>query len=173
MSKATYTAAFESFAGSDCLFIADLNQGGMSVTNDIENIVENECNKAGKIADDLLIVYCDSEGIWDGWDNKTEVFVPLNCANQYHAIRRWKKQLQEVTNFNTINTNKMNGDKTTDQVLDVPSTTIPATSMMDEVVGKKEGTTDNMGAAPIEESDDDDEPSEEGEEEDEEDDFGY
>jgi hypothetical protein len=75
------------------ILIIDLNKGGLSVTNGIEEVVtqivakEEEKNiKAGFAGDkakfnpsDYVILYCDSAGRWDGWDDATQTFFSLGC----------------------------------------------------------------------------------------------
>lgn len=95
MSITNYKHEITDFAGRRCLIIEDLNQGGRSLTNSIEEVVTEICVFAKEDPCDLMIVYKDSEGVWDGWDHRNKEFVALTCENQWHAIRRYiKKQLQ-------------------------------------------------------------------------------
>lgn len=48
------------------LSIEDLNLGKMSVTNNMENVLTEIRSKIGDKILDAKIVYCDSEGEWDG-----------------------------------------------------------------------------------------------------------
>lgn len=75
MTKANYTFEIEKFLSYNFISIVDLDQGGMSVTNDIENVVNEICQEAEINKGDYLIIYQDSEGIWDGWDGS---FIPLS-----------------------------------------------------------------------------------------------
>ena len=60
------------------MLIRDLNQGGMSVTNGIEHVVEQIAEWKHINPNDYVILYRDSEGMWDGWDNKNQKFFLLN-----------------------------------------------------------------------------------------------
>lgn len=57
------------------IMIEDLDKGGMSVTNNIENVVEIICRQEGLNPVDYHIIYRDSEGLWDGFDFATKQFV--------------------------------------------------------------------------------------------------
>lgn len=66
--------------------VTDLN-GGVSVTNDIENVVA-DLVKAGHDFKCKRLIYCDSEGHWDGVcvvENKFSRFVPLGRSNKEEA----------------------------------------------------------------------------------------
>lgn len=79
-SKSDFTYYFHIIREKRFLIIIDGNLGRMSVTNNIENIVA-WVFKANHIAkedqNDLYIIYCDSDGMWDGFNWKTQEFVPL------------------------------------------------------------------------------------------------
>lgn len=47
-----------------CIVIRDLNRGGKSVTNDIENVIASIAEQLGNISK-LRIIYQDSNGTWD------------------------------------------------------------------------------------------------------------
>ena len=59
------------------LSIVDLNRGRMSVTNCIEDVVEEICEAHDLVPEKMIIVYQDTEGIWDGWDHKRKRFIAL------------------------------------------------------------------------------------------------
>lgn len=70
------------------LSIEDLNLGRMSVTNCIEDIVD-EISKAWDLNPlNLTIVYKDSEGVWDGWDHMEQNFIFLNCDTAEEAFKK-------------------------------------------------------------------------------------
>lgn len=69
-----------------CLSIVDLNLGRTSVTNCIEDVVEEICKAEDVDPLKLYIVYKDSEGIWDGWDHKTKRFISLGGENDMNTI---------------------------------------------------------------------------------------
>ena len=57
--------------------IVDLDEGGMSVINDIENVVEFICTTKKIVATEYKWIYQDSDGIWDGWDPAVNTFIHL------------------------------------------------------------------------------------------------
>jgi hypothetical protein len=50
----------------DVLHIEDLNLGGKTVTNDIENVIDEIYRTIGEKIKDYKIIYRDSEEMWDG-----------------------------------------------------------------------------------------------------------
>jgi len=56
--------------------IIDLDEG-MSVTNDIENVVSAICKTKGINADEYKWIYKDSDGLWDGYNPITGTFIYL------------------------------------------------------------------------------------------------
>jgi hypothetical protein len=68
------------------LSIVDLNLGRVSVTNCIEDVVEEICEKENADPLNMYIVYKDTEGIWDGWDHRTKRFIPLGSKDNISAI---------------------------------------------------------------------------------------
>ena len=72
----------------DVLVIYDLNLGGMSVTNDMDNILEILKVKPGQ-----RIIYMDSEGIFDGVELKESravSFYPVRETNLQTALEKIK-----------------------------------------------------------------------------------
>lgn len=73
--------------------ITDHNRGGMSVTNDIENVLEEICSHhAGLKLTDCAVCYRDTDGRWDGWDTKTNDFISFKQgppANNNHDAREF------------------------------------------------------------------------------------
>lgn len=65
------------------LAIVDKNLGGMSVTNNIENVVDEIANVEQINPEDYQIVYRDSQGEWDGWNHKTQEFIFLSGDFNY------------------------------------------------------------------------------------------
>jgi hypothetical protein len=57
---------YEWETNGDLLQIVDLNLGGRSVTNDIDNVINEIYQKIGDELKKYKILYRDSEGIWDG-----------------------------------------------------------------------------------------------------------
>lgn len=75
--------------------IEDRDQGGMSVTNDIENVVAH----IGEVEEidprNFLIIYRDSQGVWDGWNPQKNDFVYLGQQDTKAAIDKYYKLLYE------------------------------------------------------------------------------
>lgn len=64
--------------GKTLLWITDLDFGGKSITNNIENIVLYLTTKLLLNPADCLVIYRDSDGIWDGWEPTLKHFISLN-----------------------------------------------------------------------------------------------
>jgi hypothetical protein len=75
--------------------IVDLNLGGTSVTNDIENVVEAICNKEKISPDDAAFIYMDNLKTWDGWNPKTGWHIALSTVDKKVAINKIVKFKQE------------------------------------------------------------------------------
>lgn len=93
----------------DVIIIEDLNAGGMSVTNDAENVVTEIFENSGEVIKKLPIIYLDSEGIWDEivpiWDSTRCVdvkFLPLSETNQKEAIKK-VKSINNINESSSIN----------------------------------------------------------------------
>lgn len=68
--------------------IIDLDLGGMSVTNDIENVADAICHKEKISRESTAFIYRDSMKTWDGWNPKTGWFVALSTNNKQEAINK-------------------------------------------------------------------------------------
>lgn len=97
MSKSDYHYQIRDYAGRNIIIIEGLNFGRMSVTNNIENVVE-EIGKIEKITPtEFMIVYRDSEGIWDGWDHLNNQFIPLSYDIWENAVHAYIiKQIKQI-----------------------------------------------------------------------------
>lgn len=94
MSKAVYGYEIKDYAGRNCIIIVDEGKSEKTVTNDIENVVSEICRAENIEAHHFMIIYRDSEGMWDGWDPVVEEFVPLQQDTWGKAIRKYiSKQL--------------------------------------------------------------------------------
>ena len=82
MTKANYT--YRVFG--KIIAINDLDMGNMSVTNDIENVVAEICNKEDINKEDFVWIYNDSEENWDGWDVLTEDFFSIRLHDLQDAL---------------------------------------------------------------------------------------
>lgn len=85
--RATYDYEIYNDYGKPYIIIVDLDRG-MSVTNDIENVVAEIAAKESLDPNKCGIVYRDSTRRWDGWDSKTEKFLSLNAISSIHAIQK-------------------------------------------------------------------------------------
>lgn len=73
--------------GQKTLVLTDEGTGPiMSLTNDIENVVEQACLEQDLKTPYIRVVYRDSDGIWDGWDTKTHNFIQLGKNKAEDAI---------------------------------------------------------------------------------------
>lgn len=75
------------------IIIEDLDLGNLSVTNNIENVLEEIANKHQIDLNDHKIIYADSIGLWDGYDYKNRHFIPLATDSRKVAIERIKNKL--------------------------------------------------------------------------------
>ncbi len=71
-ATAQYVFTTDEKEGVKFLLIIDMNAGGKSVTNDIENVVADI--QETKDIKDHVILYQDSEGDWDGWNSDSDTF---------------------------------------------------------------------------------------------------
>ena len=63
--------------------IEDLNMGERSVTNDIENVIEEVrriMNKTGRNIERYQVIYKDSEGLLDGYGQNSGQFISLGVS---------------------------------------------------------------------------------------------
>lgn len=97
MSRSNYRHQILQCAGRNVIAIENLNIGGMSVTNNIENVVD-EIAAAEKIdPQQHMIVYKDSDGVWDGWDYSNGSFISLQEDDYKDAVDKYiLKQLQQA-----------------------------------------------------------------------------
>ena len=97
MARADYDYQLTKYNNKiDVLAIEDLNLGNVSVTNDIENVVEDICRLETINKEQFMIVYKDSNGQWDGWDSSTNQFISLGMDNWYDAIELWISRKTEL-----------------------------------------------------------------------------
>ncbi len=96
LSKADFTYVVFDVEGVDKKFISiqDQDLGGRSVTNDIENCIKDICDENNLKQEDCLVVYCDSDGIWDAYDTKINDFVVLRCETVMLAVKEYLKKLK-------------------------------------------------------------------------------
>ena len=88
-SRADYTYAILDTQGRNVISIIDENKGNRAVTNAIEQVIK-EIAEAEKVnAEQYMIIYRDTENMWDGYDFKKRTFVPLQCNSEETAIRKY------------------------------------------------------------------------------------
>jgi len=73
------------------LAIVDLNLGRMSVTNCIEDVVDEIAQNENINHSNYMIIYRDSENIWDGWIHDKYDFVGLDKKTSREAFEKFEK----------------------------------------------------------------------------------
>lgn len=91
-SLSDYTAHVRYDGEKPVVVIVDQNLGRMSVTNNAEAVVTAVCKEAGLWPEDTIIIYRDSEGIWDGIDMDRGhaifyAFCPRTVQDEDEAVR--------------------------------------------------------------------------------------
>ncbi len=87
--KSDYIHKIENFSGRDVLVIEDLDLGGKSVTNNMEEVLD-EIEVMEKInTKAFMIVYRDSDGVFDGFDACSSRFIPLRQDHWKEAVKRY------------------------------------------------------------------------------------
>lgn len=80
---------YEVFEKEKLIAITDMNSGKKTVTNDIENVVD-EIGKMEKIdPKHYMIIYRDTMNFWDGWDATIRDFIILRCDTVKDAILKY------------------------------------------------------------------------------------
>lgn len=74
-AKSSYTYTIEDHLGRKWIVIQDQNLGRMSVTNDIENVVNDICQVENITTEEHLIIYQDSESEWTGYNLELDKFI--------------------------------------------------------------------------------------------------
>lgn len=91
MAKSDYSYKIVQWEDKSFISIVDRCLGRMSVTNNIENVLdeiyENEQIEPGS----LPVVYQDSDGNWDGYDYQKRSFIILHCDTESQAIQEYLK----------------------------------------------------------------------------------
>lgn len=93
MAKASYSYVIDRISGRKVILINDRN-GRMTVTNDIENIVDEIVIKENLDIKEYLVVYKDSTGVWDGYDPFTDSFVVVRGNSAIEAVNLYIDQLE-------------------------------------------------------------------------------
>lgn len=87
-------ATFNSYVIQNTIVIEDLDQGGASVTNDIESVIHQITNQYGSL-DNRSVIYRDSDSIYDGiktLNNEFAGFIPLGVKSLKNAIDLDRRQ---------------------------------------------------------------------------------
>lgn len=92
MTKATYNYTVVDKSFGKVLLIRDTN-GPMSITNDIENVIEEICSRHNINPVDHHIIYRDSQGTWDAFTFSTKQFVLLQTSDLEKALAKYSSQL--------------------------------------------------------------------------------
>jgi hypothetical protein len=79
------------------LAIVDLNLGQMSVTNCIEDVVEEIMEIENINPSDYMIIYQDSAHWWDGWIYDRYEFVSLACGTPQTAFDKFENIIKEIS----------------------------------------------------------------------------
>lgn len=90
MTKANYNYAIKRIINTDYVLIEDRNIGGMSVTNDIENVISDICTCRGLDPNTTVFLYRDSDGVWDGFDWLSKRFIHLGAMNHQQAVEMYR-----------------------------------------------------------------------------------
>ena len=85
MIRSDYAYEVTTYKGRNFIFIEDLNMGNRSVTNDIENVVADIAKRESINPRQYYIIYRDSEGNWDGWDDANQDFIGIGETQKYDA----------------------------------------------------------------------------------------
>jgi len=72
------------------LAIVDLNLGRMSVTNCIEDVINEIAENENINPSDYMIIYRDSTSWWDGWIHDKYEFVSLACGTPQAAFDKFE-----------------------------------------------------------------------------------
>lgn len=97
-SRACYQYDIINIHGRNVIIIVDSNSGCLTVTNDIDNIIREIAVYNHINASAYMIVYKDSDSIWNGYDFVNSKFISLNETCSSKAIKKYI-DLQLKTNI--------------------------------------------------------------------------
>jgi hypothetical protein len=91
-SKYNYSIETHNIQGvnKQFLFIEDNDTGACSVTNDIENVIQEITQQEHIHPSQLVIAYKDTDGVWDGFDWDTQQFVYITAQSKQDVINEFK-----------------------------------------------------------------------------------
>ena len=88
-NRSDFKHSIEEHGGRNVIVIEDLDLGNMSVTNNIDNVLEIISKLEHITPVQYMVVYKDSNGVWDGYDVKTGEFVSLNEDHWRDAVSHY------------------------------------------------------------------------------------
>jgi hypothetical protein len=106
--RADYSHGITDYLGRKFIIIEDLNKGKTSLTNDIENVVADIAEKEEIDPRQYLIVYRDSQKIWDGYDAASARFLPCNGKTYHEAMEamiKMNRPAEAAGSRNNLSTN--------------------------------------------------------------------
>ncbi len=83
MQQSDYKYRLTEHTGRTFLLIEDLNLGNRSLTNDIERVVKLIHRKENLAPSQVIVIYKDSEGVWDGYESGKYDVVSLGGAKEW------------------------------------------------------------------------------------------
>jgi len=92
-SRAEFNYKIGEWQGVKLLLIVDKNNGALTVTNDIENVVSDIGTWEGIDPKDYFIAYKDTEGDWDGWNATTQSFFFFRNHPAAKALKEAEKEI--------------------------------------------------------------------------------
>lgn len=90
--KSNYTYQIKTHDGRSCIVIQDKDAGGKTVTNNMEDVIDEICHKENINPADYIIIYQDSMGLYDGWNYTKADFVILQVTNWETAVEVYLRQ---------------------------------------------------------------------------------
>lgn len=69
-----------------------------TVTNDMENVLSRIADREWIDPSLYMVIYCDSEGYWDGYDPITGIFHVFHAEDHQSAIDQYIQKLQASNN---------------------------------------------------------------------------
>lgn len=90
-SRANFQYKIGLIDGKKFLLIVDKDAGEITVTNDIKNVISDISIHEGINPREYTILYKDSLGNWDGWDDKTESFFFFRKSSNLFISDQLKK----------------------------------------------------------------------------------
>jgi len=94
MSKSDYR--FQVDDEEKTIFIEDLNLGRCSVTNDIENVVEEIAEQYKIDPRKFYILYRDSQGVVDGWSALSGNFIACSAPTFEEGLKSIKSRSSKI-----------------------------------------------------------------------------